>query len=284
MNYTTLVSAQTLEQNLDSPDWVIFDCRCSLTDHDVGEKAYREGHIPNALFCDLENDLSSPVTETSGRHPLPEFEQLIQKLGDWGVDKNSQIVVYDDAGGAFAVRMWWQLKAFGHQNIALLDGGISHWLKEDKLLSQEAPTLHPKTFTPNVDTNSWLNSDQIEQNLLEKTYTLIDARTPERFRGEAEPIDKVAGRIPDSLNRPLQINLDENGLFLPADELKSQFKELFKKADIESPKKVVHFCGSGVTACHNLLAMEIAGFTGSKLYPGSWSEWITNSKRPIAMG
>lgn len=284
MNYTTLVSAQTLEQNLDNPDWVIFDCRCSLTDHEAGERAYQDGHIPNALFCNLESDLSSPVTDLSGRHPLPDFEELIQKLGDWGVDQNSQIVVYDDAGGAFAVRMWWQLQTFGHQNIALLDGGITHWTKENKSLSQEIPALQAKPFNPNSDQSRWLNSDQILQNLQDKTYTLIDARTPERYRGEAEPIDKVAGRIPDSVNRPLQLNLDENGLFLSKDVLKDQLEELFKKNGIESPDKVVHFCGSGVTACHNLLAMEIAGFKGSKLYPGSWSEWISDSHRPIAVG
>jgi len=288
MKYTTLIStdelAEHLSQDKQNSDWVIFDCRSSLLDHDAGFKAYNNGHIPNAIFCNLETDLSSPVTETTGRHPLPDFDEFIKKLGDWGVDNETQVIVYDDVGGAFAVRLWWQLRTFGHDKVAVLDGGIPQWIKEEKPLNTEPPKITPKTFTASIDKSTWLHTNQIQENLTSKTFTVLDARTPERYRGESEPIDTVAGRVPDSLNRAFQLNLGENGLFLKADELQKQFKDIINQTPSQSASDIVHLCGSGVTACHNMLAMEIAGLTGSKLYAGSWSEWIRDGRRPVAKG
>jgi len=281
MAYTTLVSTETLHQNLQNPNWVIFDCRSSLVDHQAGLLAFQAGHIPEARYCHLEDNLSSPITDDSGRHPLPDFDKLVTSLGNWGVDKDTQVVVYDDAGGAYAVRLWWQLRTFGHFNVAVLDGGFQQWEKGGKPLSRTLAEITPKTFIPNTDTTQWLPTEIIEQNLSDKKYTLLDARTPERFRGEAEPIDRVAGRIPNSINRAFQLNLNEEGLFLSAQELRQQYDELL--GDI-APQDIVHLCGSGVTACHNTLAMEIAGLPDSKLYIGSWSEWIRDDKRPIATG
>ena len=284
MSFNTLVSTKILDENLENTNWVIFDCRSSLVDHNAGLKAYQAGHIPNAIFCNLETDLSSPVTADSGRHPLPNFDDLIKKLGEWGVNQDTQVVVYDDVGGAFAVRLWWQLRTFGHTNVAVLDGGIPHWINEERSLSTDIPAKTATTFTANIDENTWLSTKQIEQNLNSKEYLVLDARTPERYRGESEPIDTVAGRIPDSINRDFQLNLGENGLFLSPDVLSSQFDLILKQVPNQSAENLVHLCGSGVTSCHNMLAMEIAGLVGSKLYVGSWSEWIRDDNRAIATG
>jgi len=284
LKFTTIISTDELAENLHKPDWVIFDCRSHLTDHDAGLKAYQDGHIPNAIFCNLETDLSSAITESSGRHPLPDFENLITKLANWGVDDHTQVVVYDDMGGAFAVRLWWQLRTFGHNKVAVLNGGIPQWIKEEKTISTEAPKTSPKTFKASIDQSAWISSDDILKNLTSKKFIVLDARTPERYRGESEPIDTVAGRVPGSLNRAFQLNLDKNGFFLSEEQLKKQFTDTVKKTPDQIPTEIVHLCGSGVTACHNMLAMEIAGLTGSKLYAGSWSEWIRDSKRPIETG
>jgi len=285
--FNTLISTDALQENLHRTDWVIFDCRSSLIDHDAGLRAYNEGHIPNAFFCDLENDLSSPITQTSGRHPLPDFDLFITKLEKWGVHNQTQVVVYDDAGGALAVRLWWQLRTFGHNKVAVLNGGIPEWIKEGKTPSKDIPEhIHSSQtkFTAIIDTKAWLSTEQLEQNLNSKAYTVLDARTPERYRGESEPIDTVAGRIPDSINRAFQLNLNEKGLFLSAEELRQQFGPILNQAPDKSAQNIVHLCGSGVTAIHNMLAMEIVGLSGSKLYAGSWSEWIRDKKRPISVG
>ena len=284
MNFTTIISTDELEKRFQKSNWVIFDCRSHLTDHDAGLKAYQSGHIPNSIFCNLETDLSSPITASTGRHPLPDFNEFIKKLGNWGVDNQTQVIAYDDVAGAFSARLWWQIRTFGHNKVAVLDGGIPQWIKEGKALQQGLPTITAKTFVPNIDNNTWLNTEQIKANLEAQTFTILDARTPERYRGESEPIDTVAGRIPNSLNRAFQLNLGEDGLFLNADELKKQFESIIKKTPNKSANDIVHLCGSGVTACHNMLAMEIAGLTGSKLYVGSWSEWIRDKNHPVATG
>lgn len=284
MSYKTIVSTEILAKNSEKSDWVIFDCRSSLTDFEAGFKAYQTGHIPNAIFCNLETDLSSTITKETGRHPLPDFDAFAEKLGDWGVDNHTQVVVYDDMGGALAVRLWWQLRTFGHDKVAVLDGGIPQWSKENRLLSTETPKPSPKTFHTTVDETAWLTTEQVFQNLENKEFVILDARTPERFRGESEPIDTVAGRIPNSLNRAFQTNLGEDGLFLSEEILQSQFKTVLTQTPNQTPENLVHLCGSGVTACHNMLAMEIAGIKGSKLYAGSWSEWIRDLKRPVATG
>jgi thiosulfate/3-mercaptopyruvate sulfurtransferase len=281
MTYTTLVSTDTLNQQLNNSNWVIIDCRFSLADTEAGAKAYRHGHIPNARYAHLDKDLSSAITDFTGRHPLPNFSLLAKKLGDWGINNNSQVVAYDDAGGAFAGRLWWLLKCMGHDKVAVLNGGIKQWQKQGLPITTTLPTVKPATFRPYVNETAWLNALQVQNNLAQRAICLIDARTPERYRGEQEPIDPVAGHIPGALNRAFQLNLDSNGLFLPAEQLREQFKRLIGTT---APEQVVHYCGSGVTACHNLLAMEHAGLTGSKLYAGSWSEWIRNKNRTVAKG
>lgn len=279
MAYTTLISAAELADNYHRPDWVIFDCRFSLADSTAGRKAYRQGHIPGARYADLNQNLSSSVKSYTGRHPLPDFNGFSKQLGLWGVNNRSQVIVYDDAGGAFAGRMWWLLRTMGHEQVAVLDGGIRHWQKQQRPITTVLPKITPCAFRSYLDQKQWLNAIQLENGLASNSFTLIDARTPERFMGLQEPIDPVAGHIPKALNRPFQLNLDKASLFLPPLQLKNQFQDL---TDARNPTQIVHMCGSGVTACHNLLAMEVAGLGGSKLYAGSWSEWITNQNHSVA--
>jgi len=279
MTYTTLVSTDILNQQLNNPNWIIIDCRFSLADTEAGAKAYRHGHIPNARYAHLDKDLSSQITDFTGRHPLPNFSLLAKKLGDRGITNNSQVVIYDDAGGAFAGRLWWLLRCMGHDKAAVLNGGIKQWQKQGLPVTTTLPIVKPATFRSYLDDSAWLNAVQVENSTAKKAICLIDARTPERYRGEQEPIDPVAGHIPGALNRAFQLNLDSNGLFLPPEQLRKQFKQLIGTT---APEQVVHYCGSGVTACHNLLAMEYAGLTGSKIYAGSWSEWIRNKNRRVA--
>jgi thiosulfate/3-mercaptopyruvate sulfurtransferase len=279
MTYTTLISAQNLQQHLNDRNWVIIDSRFSLANTEAGFKAYRHGHIPNARYAHLDKDLSSRITDFTGRHPLPNTAELIKKLGAWSVDNTSQVVVYDDAGGAIAGRLWWLLRALGHAKVAVLDGAYKHWQKSKFPVTTTLPTIKPSSFRAYPGENSALTALEVQNGLAQKTICLIDARTSERFRGAREPIDTIAGHIPGAVNRPFQSNLDSNGLFLSAETLRNQFKALIGD---KNPQQVAHMCGSGVTACHNLLAMEIAGLAGSKLYAGSWSEWIRNKNRPIA--
>lgn len=278
MKYTTLISAQDLAQHLNDTNWVIVDCRFSLTDTEAGFTAYRRGHIPNARYADLNKDLSAPITDFTGRHPLPNFTALVKKLGIWSIDINSQVVVYDDVSGAFSGRLWWLLRCLGHENVAVLDGGYKHWQKGGFPVTTTLPKVKPHIFRAYPGANTALSALEVQNSLAQKTICLIDARTPERYHGKQEPIDPVAGHIPGAINRPFQLNLDGNGLFLCTETLRDQFKKLLGN---KNPQQVVHMCGSGVTACHNLLAMEVAGLAGSKLYAGSWSEWIRDKNRSI---
>lgn len=281
MTFTTLISSQALYTRLNAPNWTVIDCRFSLADTEAGFKAYRHGHIPTARYAHLDNDLSSRITAFTGRHPLPNMASLVKKLGLWGIDSNSQIVAYDDSAGAFAGRLWWLLRALGHDKVAVLDGGYQNWLKLGLPVTTHLPIVKPVTFRPYLGSSTQLNAIEIQNGLARRHICLIDARSPERYRGEQEPIDPVAGHIPGAVNRPFQSNLDRHSLFLPAEILRNQFKQIIGD---KTPTQTVHMCGSGVTACHNLLAMEVAGLTGSKLYPGSWSEWIRDKNRPIASG
>ena len=281
MNYTTLISTENLNQKLNNANWIIIDCSFSLADPEAGSKTYRMGHIPSARYAHLDNDLSSAITDYTGRHPLPDFDILATKLGQWGISNKHQVIVYDNANGAFAGRLWWLMRCLGHDSVAVLDGGISQWQRQALPLTTTLPMIKPKSFRAYINHSSWLDATQIANGLATKNIKLIDVRTAERFRGEQEPIDPVAGHIPYAINRPFQLNLDNHGLFLPGNVLRQQFMDLLGTT---RPKQTVHMCGSGVTACHNLLAMEHAGLTGSKLYAGSWSEWITNPNRSIAIG
>lgn len=278
MTYSTLISSSDLSQHLTDANWVIIDCRFSLTDTEAGAKAYRTGHIPNARYAHLDKDLSSRITTSTGRHPMPDFNLLVQKLGAWGVSNKSQVVVYDDANGAFASRLWWLLRYLGHDSVAVLDGGLTAWKNDNGVLTATLPFIQSKTFRAYASHFSWLTATQVSNALAKKSIKLIDARTAERFQGLQEPIDPVAGHIPYAVNRAFQLNLNKNGLFLSPALLQQQFLQLLGPYD---PEHTAHMCGSGVTACHNLLAMEYAGLSSSKLYAGSWSEWITNKNRPV---
>lgn len=281
MAFNTLIATAELAEHLDDPSWTMFDCRFSLADPAAGERAYRQGHIPAAHYAHLERDLSAPVSAGTGRHPLPEREALCAKLSAWGVRDNGQVVAYDDAGGVFAARMWWLLRWLGHERTAVLDGGWRRWLEEKRPIATNEAQRQPTVFAIRPSSMTWMTSEEVQAALARRAVRLVDARAPERFRGEVEPIDLVAGHVPGALNHPFQDNLAPDGRFLPADELRRRFARRLGQV---RPGQVVHMCGSGVTACHNLLAMEEAGLTGSRLYAGSWSEWIRDAKRPVATG
>lgn len=276
MTYTTLISAEDLAIHINDKNFIIVDCRFSLADSQAGAKAYRMGHISSARYAHLDKDLSSKITSSTGRHPLPSINSLVKTLGLWGISNGSQVVVYDDANGAFASRLWWLLRYLGHQSVAVLNGGINHW---QQTLTTTLPKLIPTNYRAYLNTDYCLTASQVSNALASKSIKLIDARTPERFNGEQELIDPVAGHITSATNRAFQLNLSNEGLFLDPALLQAQYLALLKT---HKPEQVVHMCGSGVTACHNLLAMEYSGLSGSKLYAGSWSEWITNKNRNIS--
>jgi thiosulfate/3-mercaptopyruvate sulfurtransferase len=279
MEFTSLVSVATLQANLNRHDWVVVDCRFLLTDPAAGRKMYNAGHIPNARYADLDCDLSSPITADSGRHPLPSPQDFMDRLGAWGIKTDTQIVAYDQIGGAFAARLWWLARWVGHRRVAVLNGGFPAWKAAGLPVDTQSPYIEPKNYVGSVNDSLWVTSEAILANITSSTYRLIDAREAPRFHGMQEPIDAVAGHIPGALNLPFKENLAADGTFLPAGELRSRF---LAALGTQSSAEVVHMCGSGVTACHNLLAMEAAGLSCSKLYAGSWSEWIRNPARPVA--
>ena len=281
MAFTTIVSTEQLAHHQDDPAWLIFDCRFTLTNTEAGLAAYKANHIPGAHYANLNEDLSGPVTDKSGRHPLPDVQLLSEKLSRWGVDSGKQVVVYDDSFGAMAVKMWWILRWLGHNNVALLDGGLPKWLKEKRPLTAELPQIAPAKFVAQLHQEILASTAEVDNARQERSRLVIDARSEQRFSGEREPLDKVAGHIPGSVNWVFDENLDFDGTYLPAEELREAYLKLLKGV---KPELVIHSCGSGVTACHNMLAMEIAGMNGGKLYAGSWSEWITDPTRPVATG
>ncbi len=274
---SSLVSTAQLAQILSDPDWIIIDCRHNLTDVEAGRRAYQSAHIPGAFFLHLDEDLAGKKTGSNGRHPLPEVKTFAAKMSSIGVDKNKTVVAYDDAGGMFAVRFWWMLRSLGHDKVMLLDGGITKWLTENRPVNAHSPKAMPATFTP---TETWqnVNADYVSQRLHQPAMCLIDARAPDRFAGQNETLDAMAGHIPGAGNRFFKNNLDAEGRFKSAELLRNEFDALLKN---NAAKNVVHQCGSGVTACHNLFAMELAGLGGSKLYAGSWSEWCADIASPV---
>ena len=264
--------------NGDGSDWCVFDCRHQLADTTYGENAYAAGHLPGAFFLHLDRDLSSPPIGSNGRHPLPDPAVLGQKLGAAGVSRRTQVVVYDDAGGMIAGRLWWLLRWLGHEKVALLDGGIDAWVKAGQSLIAERPVAAPALFEVNLG-DSVVDAQTVLDNIERGDLCVVDARSPDRFRGENETLDAVGGHIPGARNRFFKDNLDADGCFRSAAAMRAEFLGLL--AGVE-PAQAVMQCGSGVTACHNLLAMEIAGLHGAKLYPGSWSEWCSDPARPVA--
>lgn len=278
--YDLTISAAELKTLIDHPSIVVVDCRCSLTDADYGRRSYAEGHLPGARFADLEKDLSQHGDPTKGRHPLPEAQAFLSFLGSLGITRDSQVVVYDDVSGAIAARLWWMLSRWlNHEAVALLDGGIKQWVNAGFPLSTDTPTIQPTTYTGRVNDSAWISTDELTNHLARKDVTVVDARSAERYLGQNEPIDPIAGHIPSAVNLFLGDNL-ANGVYADDATLKARFAEVVDCAS--GPENVVHSCGSGVSAIHNLIAMEKAGYSGSKLYVGSWSEWIRDPSRPVA--
>ncbi len=277
-----LISTVHPASHLDDPNWLLFDCRHDLLNHSRGAELYAQNHIPGAYFIPFEETLAGPKNGINGRHPLPNPEAFTAFLNQHGATAETQIIAYDDVGGQYAARLWWLTRWIGHQRVAILDGGLGKWLSENRPLTTARPT--PKgggTLRAQPNSMSTKSAAQIQAALETPSQLIIDARTPERYRGETEPIDPVAGHIPTAKNRFFKLNLNADGTLRSPAELRADFTQLLGS---RTPTEVVHQCGSGVTACVNLLAMEHAGLTGSKLYVGSWSEWCADSTRPIAKG
>jgi thiosulfate/3-mercaptopyruvate sulfurtransferase len=277
MAHTTLVSTSELAAHL--RDWRIFDCRHDLTKPELGEAQYREAHIPGALFASLDRDLSAPKNGKNGRHPLPDPEAFAAWVGRQGVKPSDQVVCYDASNGAMAARLWWMLRWIGHEAVAVLDGGIARWTKEGRGVSSETPSFSAVAYALKLNEDAAVGARMVHRRLGQQL--LLDARAPARYRGEQEPIDPVAGRIPGARNRFNMENVAADGTFKSPQELKHAFQQVLGG---RAPGEVVNYCGSGVAACHNLLAMEIAGLPGAKLYAGSWSEWIADPARPQEKG
>jgi thiosulfate/3-mercaptopyruvate sulfurtransferase len=280
VTFTTLISTEELARHMDDPIFVLVDCRHDLADVDAGERAYRAGHLPGALFMHLDRDLSGPKTGRNGRHPLPAIGALAAALGRAGINAARQVVAYDQNNGVWASRLWWLLHWLGHDAVAVLDGGFDRWRAEARPVTSAVSAPRPATFVPKPPAPV-ASADEILDHLDDNALLVLDARAPERYRGETEPIDPIAGHIPGAHNRPYTENLTRDGSFKPAEELRSEFEALLAG---RPAAEVVHQCGSGVTACHNALAMTIAGLPGSRLYPGSWSEWVADPARPVARG
>lgn len=281
--YTTLISVTDLASNRSQPNWIILDCRHDLNNPNAGHLAYQQGHIPDAQFAHLDQDLSGAKTDVDGhfrgRHPLPDPTAFIQTLRKWSINNTSQVIAYDAQGGMFAARLWWLLRSMGHQSVAVLDGGLPMWEAAQGQLTTDTPHKNLGTFQAQPSLTPIVNAQDVLANITLPSKTLIDARAPDRFRGENETMDPIGGHIPGAKNRFFRENLQENGCFKTPDQLQTEWASF-----ISVPEATIMQCGSGVTACHNLLALEIAGLSGAALYPGSWSEWCANPTHPIAMG
>jgi thiosulfate/3-mercaptopyruvate sulfurtransferase len=280
MTFAPLVDVDTLARNLDRDDWIVVDCRFSLTDPVAGRAAYERGHIPGARYANLDEDLARRPAPAEGRHPLPEAEVFVATLGAWGIGRNDAVVAYDDGNGAIAARLWWMLRWLGHERCAVLDGGFVAWQGAGCPVEQAAPKIAPRRY------EGWRRAADVvaSEELLERLDAgdlLVDARAAPRYRGEQEPIDPKAGHVPGARNRPFSANVTEAGRFRTPAELRRELLELLAGRE---PSRLVAMCGSGVTACHLLLAMEVAELPGARLYAGSWSEWIRDPARPIRVG
>lgn len=277
MIYRTLISAETCAAHLDDPAWCIVDCRHRLGDAEAGRALYREAHIAGALFADLDTDLAGPPGGDGGRHPLPTVEAMRETFGRLGIGPSTQVVVYDDMGGQFAARLWWMLRYLGHDAVAVLDGGWQRWLALALPTASGDETTTPTTFVGESHPAMLASFDEVA----EGDGLLVDARAPARYRGEVEPIDRVPGHIPGAVNRPTSDNLTDEQRFRSSDELQATWDDLLGDT---APDEVIVYCGSGVTACHNILAMEHAGLSGARLFPPSWSGWSSDPARPVAVG
>ncbi len=281
MTYSTLITPAQLAAQLNDPACVVVDCRFALDDVDRGRRDYLAAHIPGAAYAHLDADLSGPKTGRNGRHPLPDPDVLQRTLSRLGVGTGTQVVAYDEGSGMYASRLWWLLRWMGHDAVAVLDGGIAAWTADGRPTSagDESRTARDFSGVPRAD--MLVDADAVARIASIPDWRLIDARAPERYRGDTEPLDRVAGHIPGAVNHFFKSNLAETGQFQSAESLRASLGAVTAGA---TPDRVVCYCGSGVTACHNLLAMEHAGMHGAKLYPGSWSEWSSDDTRPVARG
>jgi thiosulfate/3-mercaptopyruvate sulfurtransferase len=282
--HTTLIEAAALATHLNEPSWVVIDCRHDLMNHAAGRDAYAAGHLPGALFADIETELSGAKRDANGlfrgRHPLPDQDKFVELLRAWGVNQDSQVVAYDAHGGMFAARLWWMLRWVGHEAVAVLDGGLQAWQAAGQAVTGDASAPRARGNIALRDSLvSTVDVGQVLYNVEHGGRTVVDARAPDRFRGENETIDPVGGHIPGAKNRFFKDNLQADGRFKPAQQLKTELG-----VAVGDPAKAIMQCGSGVTACHNLLALETAGMPGAALYPGSWSEWCADPKRAVATG
>jgi thiosulfate/3-mercaptopyruvate sulfurtransferase len=277
MSGSTLVSTGELAANLTK--WRVFDCRHDLANPKLGEQQYREGHIPGALFAHLDRDLSGRNTGANGRHPLPDPQDFEKWLEKTGLTPHDQAVCYDGGPGAMAARLWWMLRWVGHEKVTVLDGGFAKWTNEGRPVTVDVPRFTPFNYPIRLKSHAAVDIRAVERKLGKSI--LLDARAPARYRGEQEPIDPVAGRIKGATNRFNMDNVSAQGTFKSPDALKKEFLSVLQG---RAPSEVIHYCGSGVAACHNLLAMEIAGLKGGKLYAGSWSEWSADPTRPQERG
>ena len=283
MTFETLVSADQLAAALKSPNPpLVFDCSFDLTDHDAGQRAYDAGHVPGARYLHLEHVLSAEKTGRNGRHPLPTLPDFIASMAALGVANGTQVVAYDNAGGMYAARLWWMLRWAGHAASAVLDGGLAAWKAAGQPVSTDTPAALPAgDFSQRESLVKTMGYDEVKANIDSHRKLVLDARAPDRFRGENETMDKIGGHIPGAKNRLFKDNLGADGRFKPAEQLRREFDAITGGRPAE---ELVNQCGSGVTACHNLLAMEVAGLRGATLYPGSWSEYSAQPGAVIATG
>ena len=278
MAFTTLIDSATLAPLLAEPAFVIVDCRAKLDDRAWGEGEYLAAHVPGAVFASLDRDLTGQPTGTNGRHPLPAAATLARTLGELGIGPGTQVVAYDQDTGAFASRLWWLLRWMGHDAVAVLDGGFASWVAEGRDTVSGPPSRARRSFSGTPRSAMIADASEIAALAERKEGRLLDVRAPERYRGAVEPIDRAAGHIPGATNYFFKWSLDEGGAFRPRQSLRTQLDEALGGVE---PADVVCYCGSGVTACHTLLALEHAGLSGARLYPGSWSEWSSDPARPV---
>ncbi len=276
--FSCLASAEELARH---PEWRVFDCRHDLGDPALGEQQYAKVHLPGALFAHLDRDLSAAKTGLNGRHPLPDPFALAAWLGRCGVRPGDTVIAYDANNGTMAARLWWLLRWLGHERVAVLDGGYAKWVEEGRPVTADVPVFPESSYEFELNDEMSVEVPFVERHVESTDILLVDARAAARWRGETEPIDPVAGRIPGAVNRFCGENLTSEGSFKPPEQLRREFGALLGD---RTPQEIVHYCGSGVAACHNALAMEIAGFPGSRVYIGSWSEWIADPRRPRAKG
>lgn len=281
MSFDTIISAQDLKDIIDDDNVRVFDCRFSLKDPQGGMKSYQAGHLPNAQFADMDTQLSSAMTEASGRHPLPEVDVFIDQLKQWGVNNDTQVIAYDDISGAFAARLWWMMRWLGHNKVAVLNGGMKQWTDAGYELTQDATEFAKGEFSGSANMEWLVDIDTVQAELANNSITLIDARAADRFTAKDQKTDPVPGHVPGANNLPFGGNLTKDGLFESPEVIKQRYADVVND---QSLTNVVNMCGSGVTACHNLLAQAVAGLPPTKIFIGSWSQWIRDPSRPVATG